>query len=208
MRHYLPVAHLLTASAFWAIGQPALAADGCEALLRIDGISGGSSSVTPEALAMLRDIGPAPRPDRTRPLFTFSPDRRAVAFQLHRADPGENRYCTGLVVLPLAPAARPQLLDIGNELIRDEPARYGWAAFPIGSPAPVTPRWAPDGRWIAYLKRAGGRTQVWRANVTGGDARQVTRAPVDIDDFRISSDGRAIIYAARPGLITMNATID
>lgn len=208
MRHYLTVAHLLTASALGVIGQPALAAEGCETLLQTDGISGVPGPATPEALARLRDIGPAPRPDRTRPLFTFSPDRRAVAFLLHRADPGENRYCTGLVLLPLAPAARPRLLDIGTELIRDEPARYGWAAFPIGSPAPVTPRWAPDGRWIAYLKRAGGRTQVWRANVTGGDARQVTRAPVDIDDFRISSDGRAIIYAARPGLITMNATID
>ncbi|AOF95102.1 Atxe2 family lasso peptide isopeptidase [Sphingobium sp. RAC03] len=208
MRYYLRASHLLAASALWITSQPALAADDCKTLLPTDGISRGPGPVTPEALARLRDIGPAPRPDRKRPLFTISPDSRFVAFQLHRADPGENRYCIGLVVLPLSPVARPKMLDTSTELIRDEPPRYGWAAFPIGSPAPVTPRWAPDGRWIAYLKRAGGRTQVWRASVSSNDARPVTRALVDVDDFRISSDGRAIIYVARPDLITRNAAID
>lgn len=208
MRHGLMGLYLLAASATFAVGGPALAEDRCDQLLRTDILDGGAGPVTPEALASLRDIGPAPRPDRSRSLFTFSPDRRSVAFQLHRADPKKNRYCVALAVLPLGPGAKPRLLDFSEELIRDEPARYGWAAFPIGSPAPVTPRWTPDGRWIVFIKRVGGRTQIWRADVAGSDVRQLTNAPVDIDDFRIAPDGLDIIVASRPGLAAMNAAID
>lgn len=208
MRRCLTTVHLLAAPVLCVVGQPALAEDQCDTLLKTDVVHGAAGPVTPEALASLRDIGPAPRPDRSRPLFTFSPDRRSVAFQLHRGDPSKNRYCTAIVVLQLTPVAEPRPLDISEELIRDEPARYGWAAFPIGSPAPVTPRWAPDGKWVAYLKRVGGRTQIWRANIADGDARKITDAPVDVDDFRISPNGRDIIYVARPGLVAMRAAID
>src|SRR3546814_8854554 len=65
------------------------------------------------------------------------------------------------------------IFDFSRELIRDEPPRYGWAKFPIGTAAPVTPRWEPAGRWIAYLKREHGLTQVWRVDVGTGAASQV-----------------------------------
>jgi dipeptidyl aminopeptidase/acylaminoacyl peptidase len=112
------------------------------------------------------------------------------------------------VVLSLGPPARARLLDVSHELILDEPARYGWAAFHIGAPSPVTPRWAPDGKWIAYLKRSGGAIQVWRVLVQGGGATQVSRAQVDVDDFRIAADGRTIVYAARPHLLERESEVD
>src|SRR3546814_4279798 len=64
-----------------------------------------------------------------------------IAFQIHRADPGINSYCAGLVVLPLNSGARPHLVDISHQLVMDRPAWYGWSAFRIGTPAPITPRW-------------------------------------------------------------------
>src|SRR3546814_16315861 len=68
-------------------------------------------------------------------------------------------FCVGLVVLPTRNGGRPRLIDISHDLIMDRPAWYGWSAFPIGTPATITPRWLPGGRRIAYLKRADGLTQ-------------------------------------------------
>src|SRR3546814_8390549 len=62
-------------------------------------------------------------------------------------------------MLSLERPANVRILDFSRELIRDEPPRYGWAKFPIGTAAPVTPRWEPAGRWIAYLKREHGRSE-------------------------------------------------
>src|SRR3546814_8786341 len=61
--------------------------------------------------------------------------------------PSENVYCVGLAILSLERPANVRILDFSRELIRDEPPRYGWAKFPIGTAAPVTPRWEPAGRW-------------------------------------------------------------
>src|SRR3546814_11847965 len=95
-------------------------------------------------------------------LCTIAPDGKWVAFFLHRGFPSENVYCVGLAILSLERPANVRILDFSRELIRDEPPRYGWAKFPIGTAAPVTPRWEPAGRWIAYLKigRASSRERV------------------------------------------------
>src|SRR3546814_17339120 len=80
--------------------------------------------------------------------------------------------------------------------------------FPIGTAAPVTPRWEPAGRWIAYLKREHGLTQVWRVDVGTGAANQVTNSLVNVDDFRITEDGRTGVYSSRPKLPEKSAEID
>lgn len=183
-------------------------ADDCNSLLPSDAEIHNENLVTSESLVALRDIGQAYGIDPTRQLFTLSPSGDSIAFQLHRGSPDRNEYCVGLVVMPLGSAARPRILDTSRELILDEPARYGWAAFPIGAPAPVTPRWAPNGQWIAYLKRERGSTQIWRVSLSGDDARQITHTEVDIDDFRIAPDGLAIIYVERPELVDLEAEID
>ncbi|MDF0544992.1 Atxe2 family lasso peptide isopeptidase [Sphingobium sp. H39-3-25] len=187
-------------STSWAAGD-------CNGFLSNGADGQATGPVTAEILATLRDIGPS-YPDRRRELFTISPDKRYAAFQIHRADPARNAYCVGLMMVGLSPGSETRLLDVGGELILDATANYGWAEFPLGAPATVTPRWAPNGKWIAYLKRVNGTTQVWRVDVQGGYAVQVTHAPVDVDDFRITPDGRSIIYAARPALAEKRAAIE
>src|SRR3546814_5184423 len=90
--------------------------------------------------------------------------------------------------MPTRNGGRPRLIDISHDLIMDRPAWYGWSAFPIGTPATITPRWLPGGRRIAYLKRADGLTQVWLANVDGSGAKQFSQSATDVDDFRLSPD--------------------
>lgn len=166
-----------------------------------------SRALTADDLVRLRDIGPVdPFAQRAR-LITLSPDGKHAAFQLRRADPLGNDYCLVMVVIELASGSL-RLVDQGGEMIRVDHMFRGKAAFPTGIARAITPRWSPDGRWIAFLKREGGAVQLWRAQIDGSDSEPLTHAPADVEDFRIARDGRSVIFTSRPALGEARAGID
>ncbi|MGH8481911.1 MAG: prolyl oligopeptidase family serine peptidase, partial [Nevskiaceae bacterium] len=57
-----------------------------------------------------------------------------------------------------------------------------------------TPRWSADGR-LYFLSTRSGSQQLWRLDLRGGEAEQVTRVPLDIGAFRLSRDGRRAAVA-------------
>lgn len=198
----------LTAFVCASAAAPCIAASPCEsALLARTKIHQGAP-VTEDTLVGLRDIGPIYRADATRGILAMSPDTKAAAFELHRGDPSTNSYCTAMVVVPLQTGARPIVVDVSDELILDRTPGFKWDAFETGVSAAITPHWDPDGRWIAYLKRSAGSTQVWVADITTGHARQLTHSDADAEDLRIVANGRTIVYAARPQLADENSAID
>lgn len=199
---------LCAAGAAWTLAAPATAAAMCDDLLPPAEVAAAGAPVTAEVLARLRDAGPIYHYQTDRPLLALSPDQRSVAFEIHRGDPKDDSYCVGIAVQPLTGSERPYLADVGGELIMDPSPARGFATFESGAPLPITVRWDPRGHWIAFLKRVNGRTQVWRAAIDARRAEQVTHANVDIDDFRISTDGRTLIYASRPGLIEGVKAVD
>jgi len=154
----------------------------------------------PQDLVRLRDIGPVESTSTDARLFTVSPDGGRVAFQLRRADPKSNGYCHAMVVLELRPGARPRIVDTGGEFLSFRFDNRGKAGFPTGIARPITPRWSRDGKWIYFLKRLQGRTQVWRATPDGDMAEQVTEGASEVEDFRLTADGRALIYATSAAL--------
>lgn len=167
-------------------------------------------ALQPEDLVRLRDIGPEHPIGSDHDIFSVSPDGRWLVFDIHRADPAANKYCVGLAVLPIS-GSKPRitrLLDTGGELIPATFRQYGFAELPSGMPSPASPQWAPNGRWVAFLKREYGSTQVWRANLSEHEGRQITHSQADVDKFRIADDGRTILYAVRPGLVEAAAEID
>lgn len=170
--------------------------------------AGAERALAPEDLVRLRDIGPLNPDEQDARLFTLSPDGRRLAFQLRRADPDSNAYCLAMAVMDARAGARPLIVDQGGELIRATIDFRGKAAFPTGIPIVVTPRWSSDGQWIAFLKRTGGVTQVWRAFVDGSGSEALTRSTADVEDFRISEDGSAIVYVSRPGLAEARHAIE
>jgi dipeptidyl aminopeptidase/acylaminoacyl peptidase len=165
--------------------------------------------LAPEDLVRLRDIGPADNGGIVgQKLFALSPDGQSIAFQLRRGDPASNSYCLGMVVKRLATGAAPVLVDQGGDLIRSRFDIKERAATDSGIPLVITPQWSPDGRWIAFLKKAGNFVQVWRAEARGGSSGPLTHVEADIGRFQISADGHTLIFAFRPGIAAAKAAIN
>jgi dipeptidyl aminopeptidase/acylaminoacyl peptidase len=172
----------------------------CSTILPSGQLPRGKRALVPEDLARLRDIGPADPQGYADPFFTLSPDRRWAAFQLRQGDPERNSYCLAMVILDLTRKEPPKIVDAGGKVLLLTIDFRGIADFPMGYMRVVTPRWSGDGKWIAFLKRSGGTTQVWRAFADGSGSAPLTHSDLDVVDFRIGPDGSSIIYATRPGI--------
>ena len=172
----------------------------CATILPSEHLPAGKRALVPEDLARIRDIGPIEAQYYGQPFFTLSPDGRRMAFQLRQGDPSRNAYCLAMAVLDLDGKNRPKLVDAGGQPILLTNDGGAVAKIPIGLMDVVTPRWSPDGKWIAYLRRDGDKVQVWRAFADGSGSSALTHSDVDVVDFDIGRDGSTIIYATRPDL--------
>lgn len=168
---------------------------------------GPQRALTPLDLAQLRDIGSIP--DMRQPIVAVSPNGKWLAFELHWADPQTNTYCQGMAVMEARRGAWPILVDQHPDIIRWRfPQLPGKADFPSGFAKVITPRWFPDNKAIAFLKRTGNTIQIWRAHIDGSHSAPVTHSDTDIVDFRIARDGRTIVYLASPALQAAWGQID
>jgi dipeptidyl aminopeptidase/acylaminoacyl peptidase len=104
-----------------------------------------------------------------------------------------------MVIVDLSGKAAPKVVDEGDEPILFALDLRG-ILVPNGVLRVITPRWSRDGRWIAFLKRGKGTTQVWRAFTDGSGSAPATHSNVGVVDFQIASDGSSIVYATLPGL--------
>lgn len=144
-------------------------------------------------LVRLRDIGPTGDDNPSVHVMALSPDGKSVAFQLRQGDPDTNSYCLAMVLQPLDGKGPARFVDTGGEFELAPDGRPTTPVTAIGTAAIVTPRWSPDGRWFAFLKRTGGVDNVWRADVATGRSRPVAPAGLDVADFRVIDAGQVIV---------------
>lgn len=160
-------------------------------------------------LIELRDIGmPDPSYFFLPSPLAVSPDGKSIAVLLSRGDIASNGYCRALVVFSTASGgAPPRIVDRGGEMITATDVKRGLFVN-TGFPDLVVPAWSPDGRWLAYLKRVDGITQLWRARADGSAAGAVTRSAVDVERWSWAPNGRDLLYASRPGVADARQALD
>ena len=66
-----------------------------------------------------------------------------------------------------------------------------------GEKSSTSPRWSPDGQWLAFLSnRLEDKNQIFVINPEGGEAQQLTKSETAINGFAWSDDAKTIAYTA------------
>ncbi|MFN7115805.1 MAG: S9 family peptidase [Saprospiraceae bacterium] len=105
---------------------------------------------------------------------TISPDGQHVAFTVSTTDWKENTYDTEIWL-----------------------ARNGEEPFQLtrtNKGSSTSPRWSPDGKWIAFLADRGDKNQIFVIRVQGGEAQPVTKEEEGISNFEWSPDGKQFAF--------------
>ncbi|MFG2042529.1 S9 family peptidase [Dactylosporangium sp. NPDC048998] len=116
---------------------------------------------------------------RTPGAPTVSPDGAIAVVAVSRPDLATDAYTSQLWLVP-TDGSRPAV-----RLTR------GWHDS--------APRYSPDGRWIAFLRRAGkgAKPQLWVLPVGGGDGRALTDEPLGVGAPDWSPDSARLAFSAR-----------
>ncbi len=108
--------------------------------------------------------------------YDLSPDGTAVAYEVRSPNWDENRYDREI-----------WLWRQGRDAIRLTRSPKGTSR---------SPRWSPDGRWIAFLSNRDEKQQVQLIRVDGGEAMALTSHEEGVDSFDWSPDGNRIAFTA------------
>lgn len=124
----------------------------------------GRRPLSPDDFYHLRDVT-GPR---------VSPDGKWVAYEVKIAEREKDRVQGDLFMVPLAGGAPLRLTSTVKE-------------------SESSPRFSPDGRYLAFLSsREGKTTQVWLLDRRGGEAVKLTSYKADVSDLAWSPDGKRL----------------
>lgn len=73
--------------------------------------------------------------------------------------------------------------------------------FTQGDKSCTMPKWAPDGKWLAFLSARGGdKNNVWLIRPHGGEAEKLTDAKSGVNSYAWAPDGKRIAYSTNDPL--------
>jgi dipeptidyl aminopeptidase/acylaminoacyl peptidase len=107
---------------------------------------------------------------------SISPDGRAIAFTVDRADIAQNRRIKNIFTVAVAGGLPRQLTQAGN----------------INQRA----RWSPDSKHITFISDRGSSSQVWIMDADGNNPKQITNIATEADNVLFSPDGKSLVFTS------------
>jgi len=105
----------------------------------------------------------------------LSPDGKRVTFTVSSTDLAGNRRRTDVWIADV---------DGGNpRALTTHPA------------ADFNARWMPDGKSIVFLSTRGGGAQVWQLALSGGEAQQLSKLPLDVGNLDVFPGGERLLLS-------------
>ena len=108
-----------------------------------------------------------------------SPDGSQVAFVVGSPDTETDKQATSIWVVPADGSSAARLFTAG--------------------PQDSSPRWSPDGKWLAFVAERGHGPQLHLAPLGGGEAIALTELPHGVSQPVWSPDGSCLAFVARTG---------
>src|SRR5260370_8505470 len=111
----------------------------------------------------------------------ISPDGTRIAYVIQTIDRDKNEYRSAIWVAPRD----------GSEAAR---------LFTAGEKRDGSPRWSPDGRWLAFVSNRGddkAQAQIYVIPAEGGEARKLTDLKESAGELAWSPDSTRIAFTAR-----------
>jgi dipeptidyl aminopeptidase/acylaminoacyl peptidase len=105
----------------------------------------------------------------------FSPDGKRLAFTVQ--EPPKGRVTLRHI----------WVYDLGSHELRQ------WTT---STHSESSPRWSPDGAWLAFLSDREESNQIWRMPAAGGEALKLTSAKNSVQQFKWAKDGKQIVFLA------------
>jgi dipeptidyl aminopeptidase/acylaminoacyl peptidase len=114
----------------------------------------------------------------------LSPDGRRVAYVVNRIDSEANAYRAAIWVAPVDGSEEPR-------------------QFTSGERSDHSPRWSPDGRWLAFVSNRDGEDEkeahgeLYLLPADGGEPRRLTESKASVESIVWSPDSSRIAFARR-----------
>jgi dipeptidyl aminopeptidase/acylaminoacyl peptidase len=107
----------------------------------------------------------------------ISPDGHWLAYAVRSTDWAQNKGVGALWIVDVSkPDATPHKLDIGEA---------------------TAPAWSPDSHTLYFISKRSKTAEVWRTTPDGAAPAPVTTSPLDVAAYKLSPDGRTVVFAAR-----------